>query len=267
MNGTAANGVVRLAFETGGSGPPLLLVHGLGYDRAGWGPTAHLLAERFSVIRFDNRGVGDSDAPEGPYTVAEMALDALAVLDAAGIERADVLGTSLGGLIAQHVAVIAPERVDRLVLACTMPGGERSFPLPERTVRAFGLFPTLPLEQGLRMLAENSLADRTVADRPELVDEIYAYRLAHRPPLAGWQAQAAAGAAFDGFDQMASIAAPTLVLHGTADNVVDVRNARLLADGIPQARLQLFEGLGHLFFWEDPDGFAHAVSAFVAEGA
>lgn len=263
----AESGAVRLAYEAGGSGAPLLLIHGLGYDRAGWGPVLGLLEERFTVIRYDNRGVGESDVPEGPYTVEELAADAAAVLDSAGVERAHVLGTSLGGLVAQELALAAPRRVDRLVLACTMPGGERSFPLPERTIEAFGRFPTLPLEQGLRMLVENSLADATVTARPELVDEIYAYRLAHRPPLAGWEAQAAAGAAFDRFDAMGSISAPTLVVHGTADNVVDVRNAGLLATGIPGARTRLFDGLGHLLYWEDPDGFARTAIEFLEEPA
>jgi pimeloyl-ACP methyl ester carboxylesterase len=263
----AVSGGVRLAYEVDGSGPPLLLIHGLGYDRAGWGPMREALAERFRVIRFDNRGVGESDVPEGPYSVAALAADAVAVLDAVGVERAHVVGTSLGGMVAQEVALSFPERVERLVLACTMAGGERSFPLPDRTVAAFALFPTLPLEQGLRLLAENSLADETVARRPNLVDELYAYRLAHRPPLAGWQAQAAAGAAFDRLDDVGSIRAPTLVLHGTADNVVDVRNADLLAQRIPRARLELFDGRGHLFFWEDPQRFARVVAEFLEEAA
>ncbi|MBA2384989.1 MAG: alpha/beta fold hydrolase [Actinobacteria bacterium] len=265
MSRVAANADVRLAYEVDGSGAPLLLIHGLGYDRAGWGGMHEALAERFRVIRFDNRGVGESDVPDGPYSVSALASDAVAVLDAEGLERAHVVGTSLGGMVAQEIALSHAERVERLVLACTMAGGEGSFPLPDRTVAAFARFPTLPLEQGLRMLAENSLADETVARRPELVDELYAYRLAHRPQLAGWQAQAAAGTAFDRFDDVASIRAPTLVIHGTADNVVDVRNADLLVERIPDARLELFDGLGHLFFWEDPQRFARVVGDFLED--
>jgi 3-oxoadipate enol-lactonase len=254
---------VRIAYESEGVGPPLLLVHGLGYDRFGWGPLPQLLARDFRVVRHDNRGLGESDAPPGPYSVGELAEDALAVLDAEGLERAHVVGTSLGGMIAQELAVAHPERVDRLVLACTTPGGERAYPMPERTVRAFKSFPTMELEAGLRMFVENALSDRTARERPELVEEIHAYRLAHRPPLHGWQAQGAAALAFDGSARLAAISAPTLVLHGTADNVVDVRNAGLLAAGIRGARLELFEDLGHLFFWEEPDRFAHVVEEFL----
>src|SRR5215472_15604419 len=95
---------VRIAYEECGDGPPLLLVHGLGYDHHGWGPLPALLDGDFRLLLVDNRGVGESEAPEGPYTVAELAADAAAVLDAAGVERAHVVGVSLGGFIAQEIA-------------------------------------------------------------------------------------------------------------------------------------------------------------------
>ena len=254
---------VRIAYEAEGSGPPLLLIHGLGYDRAGWGPLPQLLAREFRVLRHDNRGLGESDVPAGPYSVRQLADDAVAVLDAEGLERAHVVGTSLGGMIAQELALSHPERVDRLVLACTTPGGAGAFPMPERSVRAFAVFPTMPFEEGIRMFVQNALADDTVAERPELVEEIYAYRLAHRPPLDGWQAQAAAAFTFDATQRLGSISAPTLLLHGTADNVVDVRNTVLLAERIPHARVELFENRGHLFFWEEPERFALVVTDFL----
>ena len=222
-----------------------------------------LLEERFRVIRFDNRGIGESDVPDGPYTAAGMAVDALQVLDEAGVERAHVLGTSLGGMVAQELALAAPERVKRLVLACTTAGGPSAFPLPQRTIELFTLFPTLPFEEGLRLMVRNALADATADSRPDLVDEIYAYRLANQPPLPGWQAQAAAGAAFDGSARLGEIRMPTLVLHGTADNVVDHRNAEILAREIPDARLEWFEGCGHLFFWEEPERFVSVVTEFL----
>ena len=126
---------MKIAWERHGAGPPLLLIHGLGYARWGWEPVVEPLARSFDVILFDNRGIGESDAPAGPYTAAQMAGDALQVLDEAGVERAHVLGTSLGGMVAQELALAHPERVDKLVLACTTPGGAESFPMPEQTVR------------------------------------------------------------------------------------------------------------------------------------
>jgi 3-oxoadipate enol-lactonase len=259
----APSGEVQIAYELVGTGEPVLLIHGLGYDRYGWGPLPDLLAEEFRVGLFDNRGVGESDAPPGPYTTRMLADDAEAVLDAAGFERAHVVGTSLGGMVAQELVLAHPERVNRLVLACTTPGSLRAYPFPQRTLTLFAEFPQLPLEEGLRRFVENALADQTVETRPELVDEIYAYRLAHRPAIEAWQSQGAASLGFDAFERMGEISVPTLVLSGTADNVVDYRNSELLADGIPGARLELFEGLGHLFFWEQPERFAQTVRGFL----
>ena len=266
MSLRALNGSVALAYEERGAGTPVLLVHGLGYTRGGWGPAADLLEKRFGLLLMDNRGMGESDKPPGPYTVAELAADAAAVLAAAGLERAHVLGTSLGGMVAQELAIGWPERVARLVLVCTTAGGASAYPMPERTVRLFGEVPGLEPEVALRRMAENSLADATVRARPELVEQIYAYRLVNRPDLAAWAAQAAAGAAFDSRDRLGGIRAPTLVLTGTADNVIDHRNSELLAQGIAGARLEHFHGGGHLFLWEEPERFAATVGDFLAAG-
>ena len=267
MSPRAVNAGVALAYEERGEGPPLLLVHGLGYTRGGWGPAADWLAERFHLFLLDNRGMGQSDKPPGPYTVAELAADAAVVVAAAGLERAHVVGTSLGGMVAQELALGWPERVERLVLVCTTAGGASAYPMPERTVRLFGEVPDLEPEVALRRMVENSLADATVGARPELVEQIYAYRLANRPDLAAWTAQAGAAAAFDSLDRLGGIRAPTLVLTGTADNVIDHRNSHVLAEGIPGARLEHFAGGGHLFLWEEPERFAAAVADFLEEDA
>ena len=259
----ARNGDVRIAYEVRGDGDPVLFIHGLAYNRLGWGPGLDELASSFTVVTFDNRGVGESDAPPPPFTVLDMARDALAVLDAAGFERAHVVGTSLGGMIAQQFALAFPERVDRLVLACTHPGGTAHVPMPQRSVDAFTRYQGLPREERLRVLVRNSLSDATVESRPELVGEIYRYRLAHAPPLEAWQAQAAASLTHDTYDRLGELTMPTLVLHGTADNVVDPRNAELLASRIPDARVELVEGAGHLFFWEEPARFAAVVREFL----
>ena len=114
---------MRIAWESQGEGAPVLLMHGLGYTREGWGPVRELLARRYRVVSYDNRGIGQSEIPPGPYTVEQLAGDAVQVLDEAGVERAHVVGTSLGGFAAQVLAAERPERVDRLVLVGTSPGG------------------------------------------------------------------------------------------------------------------------------------------------
>jgi pimeloyl-ACP methyl ester carboxylesterase len=250
---------MKIAWESRGSGPPVLLVQGLGYGRWGWDPVVPGLAERFSVLTFDNRGIGESDKPPGPYSAREMAADALQVMDEAGLERAHVVGSSLGGMIAQEVAALAPARVDRLVLCSTTPGGPDAVPMPEVTVRLLADAPTLDPQEALRRFVANALGRAAPVG---LVEEISALRLTNPPDPAGWQAQAAAGTTFPGVD--GAITAPTLIVHGTDDNVVDHRNAELLAARIPNARVELVPGGGHLFFWEQPDTFVRIVSEFLA---
>jgi 3-oxoadipate enol-lactonase len=261
----ADNAGVRIAYEVVGSGPPLALAHGLGYARWGWEPVAPALAEEFTVLMFDNRGIGASDVPAGPYSARAMAADVVAVLDAAGIDRAHLVGTSLGGMVAQEVAIGWPERVDGLVLACTTPGGGEALPLPERTLRLLAEAPTLPPDVALRRFVENAVAPRTVLERPELVQRIYEKRLAFPPDPVGWQAQAAAGTSHDAFARLDEIRAPTLILHGTDDGVVDPRNAALLERAIPNARVVMFPGAGHLVFWEQPERFVEVVAEFLHE--
>src|SRR5689334_3379224 len=129
-----------------GSGEPVIFIHGLAYDRRGWGPLPDLLAQDFRVLLVDNRGVGESDAPPGPYTVEELAADAVSVLDDARIECAHVLGVSLGGFIAQEIALSYPERVDRLVLFSTSPCGPNQYRMPAEGLDAFRRFPTMERE-------------------------------------------------------------------------------------------------------------------------
>ena len=253
---------MKIAWDRRGNGAPLLLIHGLGYARWGWEPVLPELAEQFDVILFDNRGIGESDAPPGPYTVAEMAADAVQVLDEAGVARAHVVGTSLGGMIAQELALAYPERVDRLVLACTTPGGQKAHPMPQVTVALMAEAATLEPAVALRRFVENALAPATVAAHPELVEQIMAHRLATAQQPAAWAAQASAGATFDAYDRLGGLAAPTLVQHGDEDVVVDPRNADLLVELLPDARLERVPG-GHLFFWEAPEQFVASVAAFL----
>ncbi len=259
----AYNGDVRIDYEVIGEGESLLFVHGLGYDRLGWGPLPHVLAEDFRVILFDNRGVGESDVPPGPYSVAQMADDAVAVLDAAGVGRAHVLGVSLGGFVAQELAVSHPDRVDRLVLASTGPGGPNMYPMPAETVEAMGRFPTMEREAGLRLMVENSVGESGVRRRPELVDEIYSYRLERAPSVEAWRAQAIAGASFDLFDRISEIEAPTLVITGDVDVVIDPRNSDLLVERIPNARLHSVHDRGHMLIWEEGESLAPVVKEFL----
>jgi 3-oxoadipate enol-lactonase len=249
---------MKLAWEERGDGAPLLLIQGLGYGRWSWEPVVPRLSDRYRVLWFDNRGIGESDKPEGPYTAKLMAGDARQVLDEAGIGRAHVLGASLGGMIAQELAAGSPERVDKLILCCTTPGGAATVPMPDVTVQLFAEAATLAPEVALRRFVENALA----AGAPvELTQELFERRTANPPDPAGWQAQAAAGLGFAGVE--GTIDAPTLIVTGTEDNVVDPRNSDVLAERIPGAVVQRIESAGHLFFWEQPDAFVRIIEDFL----
>ncbi|HEX2303697.1 MAG TPA: alpha/beta fold hydrolase [Gaiella sp.] len=250
---------VRIAWERHGAGPPLILVQGIGLARWGWGRAADLLAVRFDVLVYDNRGIGESDAPPGPYSIPMLAEDALQVLDEAGASSAHVLGASLGGMVAQQLAVEHPERVERLVLCCTTPGRSDAFPVPEPTVRLLAEAAGLDRETAIKKFTRNALSARA---SDELVERIVRLRLDKPQEVAAWGAQVAAGAGFEGID-LGRIETPTLVLHGSEDNAVDVRNAALLAERIPNARSRVLEG-GHMFWWEVPEEFARVVGDFLS---
>jgi 3-oxoadipate enol-lactonase len=243
--------------------PWMVLIQGLGFDRSGWDPVVDRLSARFALVLMDNRGSGRSDPPAAGLAVADMARDILAVLNAAGVRCAHVVGASLGGMVAQAFAVAHADRVGTLVLACTTPGWPSAYPMPAASLTLMATTSRLPAEVALRRHVENALAPETVRTRPDLVERLIAHQRARHLDPAGYYAQLSAGARFAGLRQ-AAITAPTLVMHGTADHVVDPHNARLLADRIPGATLMLFPRLGHLFFWEAPGAFTDAVTRFAS---
>ena len=217
-------------------------------------------------------------------TYAELAAGAGAFAAAfaeSGLRRGDRVAT-LTGNSPEHVMVLfacaqlglillplswrltAPDRVERLVLVSTAPGGPKAHPMPASTVEVFATYPTMEREAGLRMFVENSLGARGVRELPELVEEILRYRLERAPTVDAWLAQAAAGATFDSYDRVGEISAPTLVVHGDADVVVDPRNGALLGELIDGARVEVVPDRGHLLVWEDSQRVAELVTEFLA---
>ena len=262
----ARSGALRIAYELRGTlhrrRPWLVMIQGMGFDRLGWQPVLGTLGRHFRLVLVDNRGFGSS-SQAGSFSVADMADDVVAVLDAAGIRRAHVMGASLGGMVAQELAIAHPERVDGLILACTAEGWPFAYPMPAASVRMLAATTGLTAEAALRRHTENALSARTVRDHPELVSRLVEIQRSRPADTAALSAQAAAGARYAGRLRQRRIRARTLVLQGRADTVVDPRNARLLADRIPGAELVIFPELGHLLFWEDPDGFADATASFL----
>jgi 3-oxoadipate enol-lactonase len=263
----ARNGPVALAYDTRGRGSPLVLIQGVGVGRWGWEPVADQLARRFQVVTIDNRGIGASDTPPGHYSTRMMADDVLAVLDHAGIQRASLVGTSLGGMIAQELALAHPERVDKLVLVATIPGGPRSRPMPLPTTYLFAWAPLMTSQAKLHQFVHATLGPETLRRRPKVARRLAARKLAHPQSQHGWRAQIEAGMLFNPLGRQRRITQPTLVVHGTADQVVDPGNAEVLTGLVPGARLQRFDGAGHLLYWEQPKRFVRVVTDFLTDPA
>ncbi|ELZ42170.1 hydrolase or acyltransferase of alpha/beta superfamily protein [Halorubrum californiense DSM 19288] len=248
-------------------GPTVLLLEGLGYGRWMWRWLAEALADGYEVLRPDNRGTGDSDVPEGPYTVPEMAADAAAVLDDRDADAVHVCGASMGGMIAQELA-LADDRVASLTLLCTSPGGDDAAPTPpEVQEHIFSAPEDADPRERIRYLMEPAVSDGFYEREPELVDRIVDWRLAGDATPTGREAQAAAVAAFDASDRLDAVDVPTLILHGTADRVLPAENAELLADRLPHADVELFDGGPHLFFIEERERVNDRIRTFLGEVA
>ena len=261
----ARNGSVALAYDVRGRGSPLVLIQGVGVGRWAWEPVVERLARRFQVITIDNRGIGASDSPPGHYSTRVMADDVLTVLDDAGIQRASVVGTSLGGMIAQELALAHPERVDKLVLVATIPGGPHSRPMPLGTTYLFAAAPFMTSKAKLREFVQTTLGPTTLRRRPRVARRLAARKLAHPQSESAWRAQTAAGMLFNPLGRQRRIIQPTLVVQGTADQIVDPGNASVLAGLVPDARVQRFDGAGHLLYWEQPKRFVRVVTEFLTD--
>lgn len=246
--------VSRSGSEDESDAETVVLVEGLGYGRWMWRWQRDRLAdEGYRVVVWDNRGTGDSDEPQGPYTVEQMASDLDAVLDAAGVERAHVVGASMGGMVAQQYA-LDYDRAESLALLCTSHGGEEAHDVPEETqARMFDVPEDADEREAIRYKMKPAMTDDFRDANPDLISEIVDWRLESDASPAAREAQAAAVMAFDASDRLGDIEVPTLVAHGTADRVLPVENADLLARELPNARLAVFEDGSHLFFVEQAE--------------
>ena len=244
----ARNGSVWLNWRATGppDGEPVLLIMGLaGSSRMWWRFEPQLAAEHRTIL-FDNRGTGDSDGVSGPMSMAAMVDDALAVLDAAGHESAHVFGVSMGGMIAQYLALDHRSRVRSLLLGCTTPGGRRGAP-PWRMVASTAVRPVLGPKRTFELVAPLLYAPRTLRDHPGRLREDLRVRAADMTSPATYYAQIAAVARHDTRARLHELGGlPVTVVHGEEDGLVPVEQGRKLAAGIPGARFVGIPGCGHL---------------------
>ena len=258
---------IKLYYELHGNGEPLVLIPGIGYDRWMWHRMIPGLDDHFQVISIDNRGAGQSDKPAGPYTAQLLAADIVGMLDDFGIAKAHILGHSMGGFIAQALAIDYPERVDRLILSATNFGGPRHVPITPEAMAVLTDVSGDPIAR-LRRGIVISCAPGFAEANPEFVAYWVNYRIAHPIDPAGYQAQLAIGlgllaeaASFE--HRLADVTAPTLILFGAHDRVVPQANAALLAASLPDARVEILPDAGHFFPFETPDAASAAVIQFL----
>jgi pimeloyl-ACP methyl ester carboxylesterase len=212
-----------------------------------------VLARTLRVITFDNRGVGRSRARVPSYTTEAMADDAVSVLEAAGIERAHVYGFSLGGMVAQQVALRHPVRVRSLVLGATHAGGPRAVRPDAEVIEFFRRRPSMPAGEAATASVPFNYGPRCLREHPDRVAEDIRRRLAQPFPRRAYRAQMWAAALHNTYRRLERIEAPTLVLHGRHDRMIPAANARILAERIPRAKLRILQDAGHLYSTEQPE--------------
>jgi 3-oxoadipate enol-lactonase len=265
MPHVTVNGI-RIAYEEQGSGPPLLLISGLGANRLSWVPLLPLLTDAFRCLTFDNRGVGESDVPPAPYSIDLLADDAAALIDALGIAPVAAVGWSMGGSVLQSLLINHGEKVSRAVLLSTLPAYtelQHGWLDAGLSLRRAGLDPLALGISGMpwgftpRMLANHTRAFKSA-------------KLAAQNPFPtsyeGFAAQAEAIRVYDSRPRLPEVKTPTLVLVGAEDVLTPVHQSVEIAELIPGARLIVLPRGGHAMAIEYPEDTVHAIRAFLTEG-
>jgi pimeloyl-ACP methyl ester carboxylesterase len=240
----------RIYWEEHGSGPPILLIMGLSFSHEMWYRVLPYLMASYRVILHDNRGVGRSDTPPGPYPIKQMARDAAAVISAAGVEKTHVIGASMGGMIAQELALMYPERVQSLLLGCTSHGG------------ILARWPKFIRPRGPVRLSELNRRERELALIPLLYAESTPLERIHEDldvhcscavTSRGFLNQFAGILLWTSYRRLPRIRVPTLVVHGDEDRLVRPANGKVVASRIPGAKFRLIPKAGHILMTDQPE--------------
>lgn len=258
---------IDIYYEIAGQGHPLVVISGLGYTLWQWHKMIPGLSKYYKMIAFDNRGVGRTDKPEGPYSADLLADDTAGLLEALEIEQAHVMGHSMGGFIAQALVLKHPEKVDKLVLAATNFGGPNHIPVTPEAMAVLSDVSGDPIERFKRGIVV-SCAPGFAEAHPEIVEEWLEYRAQNPIEPEPYQAQMAIGlgllsaqASFE--EKLSDVQAPTLILFGEHDKVVLPGNAELLAEKIPYSRIHILSNAGHFFPIEVPETANAVIAKFL----
>ncbi|MCF8105719.1 MAG: alpha/beta hydrolase [Desulfohalobiaceae bacterium] len=257
---------LNMYYRVDGTGFPVLFISGLSGGSWSWSAQIPFFAKKYRCIAFDNRGAGRTEAPPGPYSMEQMAVDTVRLLHGLEVEKTFVLGLSMGGMIAQELATLLPHRIKGLVLGCTHPGGQMQVRAKEEVYRRLvsndGLSPKEVVEKNIPLLFRRS----TQKSRPEVLDD-YRKQQSEAPvqPEHAFQAQYRAILDFDFSHRLSKVGVPTLVITGSEDILVPPENSRIMAQKIPVSTLRELPETGHALHVEQPEVFNRELDAFFSE--
>ena len=247
--------------------PPLVLIGGWASYRWIWFRQIPAFKRIYRCIVFDNRGAGRSSKPDHPYSINMFADDTVGLLDALHIENAHVLGISMGGLIAQQIAISYPEKVRSLIVVSSHFGGPNHIPMDDRTMAMLVALPTetISKEQAREMRYKATFSSRFIQEERSVLEQIDKWAEKYPTPVFAQVHQSSAVGEFNSESELKQISAPTLVIHGDNDLAVPTKNGELLANSIPKSKLVLIEGGSHFSIIERYGEFNNAVRSFIDE--
>jgi 3-oxoadipate enol-lactonase len=257
---------VNIFYEVSGQGEPLVMIQGFGHYSLQWGRLPDEFAKQYKVILIDNRGTGRSDKPNVPMTIPMIADDIARVLDALSIEKANIFGISMGGLIAQRFAINHPERVINLILGCTFPSGAHHITPPPEGLRILfdgKYLASMTPEQRTREVFGFLCSEEFIEADPEAYSYYHRVTMEHPTPGYIFKRHGEAISKEDTWEELPGIKVPTLIITGTADKIVPFENSKLLKERIPDSELVLLPDKRHSFFIEAMDATVTSVSSFI----
>lgn len=267
QSGNAEVQGIRLYYERTGAGEAVIFISALGGSADLWTRQVPVLSSCHDVIAFDNRGSARSDVPEGPYTIQAMAADTVQLLDALDVAAAHVVGSSMGAMVAQEVAIQYPDKALTLTLIGAQCGGPHAFVPPLEEAAVMETLATQEMESKKRARAwlPHMFSEGFLADNRKLVEQYVELSTRQPTSVTGLEAQWAALMSYDSWERLPSVTAPALILHGSVDRMVPVENADVLCVRIPNSRVAIIEGAGHSVEYEAADEVNRVLLKFFAE--
>ena len=263
MERALINGV-GLAYELRGNGTPIVMIHGAQGDQSMFAGLASAFAENYRVLTFDQRGSGLSDKPDMPYSIAMLADDTAGLMDHLRISAAHVIGVSMGGTIAQELAIRHPAKIRSLVLGCTTAGGPKAVRLGGGALTsAYSTQPMTAEERG-KALAEAAFSKGYLANHPEIIASMIEARRQRPIDSHAFAHRMKAVVEYDAYDRLPQIKSPTLVITGKDDALISWENSRIIAERIEGAKLVVLEPAGHCFWMEQPEQSHAAIASFLS---